>query len=101
MIRLTPRSTRTATLFPYTTLIRYGSAQSLFSQHVGSQATRCVVTSAVVLETEAVIGPSEIEQGASPFAQENRDLPDGRGQAPRLQPSEQPHLGRAARLQAL
>src|SRR3546814_13920053 len=36
MIRRPPRSTRTATLFPYTTLFRSGVAAALSAEHIAS-----------------------------------------------------------------
>src|SRR3546814_9146607 len=40
MIRRPPRSTRTDTLFPYTTLFRSGSAASAFRRHSGRRTGR-------------------------------------------------------------
>src|SRR3546814_4662028 len=40
MIRLPPRSTRTDTLFPYTTLFRSGRGACLLQGHVGAEDRR-------------------------------------------------------------
>src|SRR3546814_15385721 len=63
MIRRPPRSTRTDTLFPYTTLFRSASADSASayarSKAEGEAAIRAAFPEAVILRPSVVFGPED------------------------------------------
>src|SRR3546814_16331265 len=77
MIRRPPRSTRTDTLFPYTTLFR--SRQLPDRRHVQAFAERALVRGAVAEEAEAdLVGPAGLD--AQPGASgERQPAADDRG----------------------
>src|SRR3546814_10053223 len=72
MLRRPPRSTRTDTLFPYTTLFRSGRQNH---RRIGF-----VAADAILLDQDAGLGTNpclqkSIQRGCGPFAQQRRALP--------------------------
>src|SRR3546814_5535553 len=70
MIRLPPRSTRTATLFPYTTLFRSFHREGGFERPVGIAQHRKGCRAALQMQRIAVVVAVEIQQHRQAFRSE-------------------------------
>src|SRR3546814_9694420 len=90
MIRRPPRSTRTDTLFPYTTLFRAGLSNSRFTQDCDDPAVSVSCCIPFIAEHEELIASSRSEEHTSELQPLMRTsyavlcLKKKNGQAPRL-----------------